>query len=207
MPANSARRVVLFALALAGLSTGCHTTPKSTNRFQADGTEGSIAVVPNDLVEIETPMVKVEKGTIYISGSIHRKSVASEALPGRIDIEFLSPQGEYLDGLPALLTPRAVPADPNTPPPIPPTTAGFHRPVPSCVCTSSTMTPKSAKTLKEMIFPTATAVAVGTAAMALAHSPIPTEPIAAQVGAVAGSAADLGRINIDLIPTRRRPDD
>jgi hypothetical protein len=115
MRAKSASRVVLLVLGLAGLSAGCHHTPKPAEHFEANGIQGSVAVVPNDLVELDLPVVKVEKGTTYISGVVHRKTTGSEAIQGRVDIEFLGPGGEYLDGLPALLTPRAVPADANTP--------------------------------------------------------------------------------------------
>ena len=115
MPVKSRYSMILLALGFAGLSTGCHHTPKGSTQFDANGSQGSVAVVADNLVELDLPIVRVEKGTIYISGTVHRRTVASEALPGRVDIEFLGPGGEYLDGLPALLTPRAVPADPNTP--------------------------------------------------------------------------------------------
>jgi hypothetical protein len=104
-----------LSVAITGLIAGCHTTPKPTNQFEDEGTKGSVAVVADNEVILETPHVTVVKGTIYITGVVRRRSAGSEEIPGRVDIEFLGPGGEYLDGLPALLTPRAIPVDPNTP--------------------------------------------------------------------------------------------
>jgi hypothetical protein len=107
--------VASLAVTLLSLSmTGCHTAPKPADHFEADGVKGSVAVLPHDQVIIDLPSVDVHNGIISISGTVHRKPGVTGELPGRIDIEFLDAEGQYLDGLPALLTPRVVPVDPNS---------------------------------------------------------------------------------------------
>jgi len=104
----------VLCLTLTGLLAGCFGTPKGTNHFETSGKQGSVAVVANDLVILDLPTVEISRhGIVTISGTVHRKPGVSGELPGRVDIEFLDSEGQYLDGLPALLTPRAVPVDPN----------------------------------------------------------------------------------------------
>jgi hypothetical protein len=110
-------RTMVASLAVTLLSlpmTGCHTAPKPADHFEADGVKGSVAVLPNDQVIVDLPVVEAHNGVVSISGTVHRKPGVTGELPGRIDIEFLDAEGQYLDGLPALLTPRAVPVDPNS---------------------------------------------------------------------------------------------
>jgi hypothetical protein len=103
------------ALAVLGLLMGCQSDRKATDHFDDDGIKGKVTVVDNDMVALDLPVVDVAHDTVYIHGSVHRKPGVTGAIEGRVDIEFLSPEGEYLDGLPALLTPRAVPFDSNEP--------------------------------------------------------------------------------------------
>jgi hypothetical protein len=99
-------------LLLAGL-LGCQTTARSSDHFAANGTKGTVTVVGDPSVVLDLPAVDINHDTIFITGTVHRKAGIPGDLPGRVDIEFLTAEGQYLDGLPALLTPRAIPFDPG----------------------------------------------------------------------------------------------
>jgi len=103
----------VLAVTLAGLMIGCQPTHKGSNQYEDKGIKGSVRVLHNDLVILDMPEVQVSYGTIYIYGTVHRRPDVHGELPGRVDIEFLTPEGEYLDGVPALLSPHAVPLDPK----------------------------------------------------------------------------------------------
>jgi hypothetical protein len=113
MHAKAACSVAAFTLWIGAL-TGCNSAAKPMNHYEEGGTQGSVAVVANDTVILDLPSVKIDDGSTIITGTVHRRPRITGEIAGRVDIEFLGPDGEYLDGLPALLTPRTVPADPNT---------------------------------------------------------------------------------------------
>jgi hypothetical protein len=112
MPITARISSLLLAVSLGLAQTGCHSH-RPPESFEAGGTSGKVAVIGSDLVVLDLPTVDISHGNILISGTVHRRPGVTGELPGRVDIEFLDPDGEYLDGLPALLTPRAVPVDPS----------------------------------------------------------------------------------------------
>jgi hypothetical protein len=91
---------VLLAIATASILTGCHHAPQSDLK---------VATIANYSVVIDTPLVKIDKrGDITtISGTVHRQPGSTAPISGRVDIDFIAPDGNYLLNIPvhARLTP------------------------------------------------------------------------------------------------------
>jgi hypothetical protein len=91
-------------LILTGLLAGCASGPHSSHDAPP------VTLVPDNRVILEPAVVLLEGGSIDISGSVHRQPTLSGAIAGRVDIEFVAPNGELLDELPALLIPHDIEA-------------------------------------------------------------------------------------------------
>jgi hypothetical protein len=95
--------LLCIAGVIAGcLLTGCETGPHSSPNAPR------VTLVPDNRVILEPAVVTIDDGMIQISGSLHRQPTLSGPMSGRVDIEFISPDGDLLDELPALITPHDV---------------------------------------------------------------------------------------------------
>ncbi len=94
----------IAGLILAGLLAGCASGPHSSPDAPR------VTLVPDNRVILDPTVVTVDGGSLDISGSVHRQPTLSGPLAGRVDIEFVAPNGELLDELPALIVPHDVEA-------------------------------------------------------------------------------------------------
>jgi len=93
-----------FGVMLGCALTGCQTGPQNSANAPR------VTLVPDNRVILDPAMVVINDGSIEISGGVRRQPTLSGPMSGRVDIEFLSPEGELLDELPALLIPHDVTA-------------------------------------------------------------------------------------------------
>jgi hypothetical protein len=84
---------------------GCESTPHS------DESAPPVTLLPDPRVVLDQPVIKFDHGSVFISGTVHRGASQDKFLSGRVDIEFLTAEGEILDEIPALLEPRILPAN------------------------------------------------------------------------------------------------
>ncbi len=94
------RKTLFLAVVLSGLGIGCETTPRSS--LDAPG----VQVVADNRVLIDSVVVQLDQGSLDITGKVHRTTGSADVLTGRIDIEFVAPTGEVLDGLPVPILPH-----------------------------------------------------------------------------------------------------
>jgi uncharacterized membrane protein YgcG len=103
-PFRTASPVILAALVLAG----CHAPRSDMN----------VAAVADSSVVVDPPLVKIDHSdgiaTTVISGTVHRQPNVGGVLTGRIDIDFVDPDGERIDTIKCDFVPSKVPVDPNT---------------------------------------------------------------------------------------------
>jgi uncharacterized membrane protein YgcG len=93
-----------LSIAVASVVTGCHGGPVS---------DTDVAVVSDYAVIVDKPLVKIDGDVTAISGTIHRVPGNSDAITGRLDIDFVAPDGDVLDWIPCGFNPRKVPTDPS----------------------------------------------------------------------------------------------
>jgi len=96
----------LFLVCVAVGLTGC-AKPQS---------DAKVAIIADDSVILDPPLVKIDKsGITTISGSVHRQPTATGIITGRIDVDFVSPDGDVLNDIPLTigLTPSRIPTDPK----------------------------------------------------------------------------------------------
>jgi hypothetical protein len=109
---------ITFTALLAALPLGCKSSSDNSapsRGSSVDSGDVKLDIVPSTQVEIIQPTVEISGDTTTIAGGVHRKQGVSQALAGRIDIEFVDTDGEVLDSLPALLRPQKIPLDEQTP--------------------------------------------------------------------------------------------
>jgi hypothetical protein len=88
-----------FALAvLAGCASGPHSSPGAP----------PVTMMPDNRVILDPAIVVVDHGVLDISGNVHRRSNWIGDLSGRVDVEFIGPDGDLLDQLPILIVPRQI---------------------------------------------------------------------------------------------------
>jgi hypothetical protein len=90
------------AAILAALLTGCASGPQSSPDAPA------VTLVSDNRVILDSAVVLVDHGALDISGAVHIRPGYSGPIAGRVDIEYVSPQGDLLDGLPVGLDPGKV---------------------------------------------------------------------------------------------------
>jgi hypothetical protein len=90
-------------ISLLSLVVGCHHQPTS---------DTNVAVVADYAVVVDTPLVKIDNGVTTISGTLHRVAGNNESITGRLDIDFVAPDGDVVDWLACGFTPRKLPTDP-----------------------------------------------------------------------------------------------
>ena len=96
----------LILVLIAVTMTGC-ARPQS---------DAKVAVIADYAVILDTPLVKIDKsGVTNISGSVHRQPTVTGPITGRIDVDFISPDGDIIndDPLTIGLIPPKIPTDPK----------------------------------------------------------------------------------------------
>jgi hypothetical protein len=68
-------------------------------------------MLPDPRVTLDPAVVVLERGSLNISGNVHRKPTWIGDLSGRVDVAFIGPDGQLLDGLPILVVPRQITTD------------------------------------------------------------------------------------------------
>jgi hypothetical protein len=90
------------SLLILGAIAGCASGPHSSADAPA------VTMLPDSRVTLDPAVVVVDHGSLDISGNVHRKATWIGDLSGRVDIAFVGPDGELLDGLPVLIVPREI---------------------------------------------------------------------------------------------------
>jgi hypothetical protein len=72
----------------------------------------AVAVADYSVV-VDPPVVKVDGPTTTISGTIHRQPGNADSITGRLDIDFIAPDGDVLDSITCGFNPKKLPLDPN----------------------------------------------------------------------------------------------
>jgi hypothetical protein len=92
---------IFVAIALAALA-GCASEPHSSPGAPP------VTIVPDSRVILDPAVVLLDGNSLEISGNVHRRNNYIGSLSGRVDVEFIGPDGELLDGLPILIVPRDI---------------------------------------------------------------------------------------------------
>jgi hypothetical protein len=93
----------VLSIAVASVLVGCHQPVSDTN----------VAVVSDYAVVVDTPLVKIDGPNTVISGTLHRVPGNSDAIFGRLDIDFVAPDGDVIAWIPCGFGPQKLPTDPN----------------------------------------------------------------------------------------------